>query len=263
METGQPVSLETLVFPDEKTLIKQEKKTLVWRVRLGGSESAVVKMYRHLGLLNRWRGRAVPFRVQREFAALGVLAAGGVPCSAPLLWGVGSAAGHGHIEVLVTREIPGAVSLKEWLDVKNRRVTSADLLPLFEVIRRAHHCGLYHGALWPKNILVTTAPSGELSFHLIDLVRSIRFPGDMGGTSVARYDLLSLLYSLARSCPDLDAEALLRGYGMSPADAWEIAGQSRRYRSTRHLRNRLAIIFKLGALAANFAARWRPKDAKS
>jgi len=255
LSPGQPIALEKLVFPDEAALIKEEDKTLVWRLRMGGGESAVVKMYRRRGPLNEWRGRIRQFRVQREFSALNVLAAAGVPCSAPLLWGFGSAAEQGHFEILVTREIPCARNLKEILTATGQTLNSSHCLPLFEVIRRAHRCGVYHGALWPKNILVSNASPQEPGFHLIDMARSVRFPRDIGATRMARFDLLSLLYSLARLCPDFDAKAMLQSYGMPAAEAQETAKQSGQYHSSRHLRNRLTLEFQARAWLARLGMR--------
>src|SRR5262249_12627261 len=175
LASGQTSALEKFVFPDPADLIKRERKTFVWRLALDEGESVVVKMYRHRGPLNIWRERLLGFRVQHEFKSLDILATGGVPCSVPLLWGTGSAARHGYFENLVTREIAGAVNLKEILNSRKCTVMGEDLLPLFKIARQAHQCGVYHGALWPKNILVTAAPSQPPRFHLIDMARSIRF----------------------------------------------------------------------------------------
>ena len=242
-----------LVFPGAKPCIKQEDKTLVWRLQLalpGPVETGVVKLYRRRGVGNRFRGGILPFRVQREFAALCILADGGVPCSQPLAWGWGFAPEHGYFELLVTREIPGAVSLKEYLATGDRRLRSEDFLALFDGLRRMHERGVYHGALWPKNILLAKASEGAWEFHLIDLARAVRFPGTLCGTAMARFDLLSLLYSLAQTNAGFDSEAMLRRYGYDAAEAREIAAQARRYRSSRHLRNRLALTFQLRALWA-------------
>jgi hypothetical protein len=82
----------------------------------------------------------------------------------------------------------------------------------------------------------------------------VHFPGTICGTAMARFDLLSLLYSLAQTDPEFDSEGMLRHYGYGPAEARRIATQARGYRSSRHLRNRLAVTFQLRAMAARWAA---------
>ncbi|HOX57776.1 MAG TPA: lipopolysaccharide kinase InaA family protein [Candidatus Paceibacterota bacterium] len=243
-----------LVFPGATPRIKEEDQALVWRLQLvlpGLVEAGVVKLYRRRGMWNRLRGGVLRFRVQREFSALCALADGGVSCSQPLVWGWGFAPTHGHFELLVTREIPGVVSLKEYLAASGGRLRAEDLLPLFDNLCRMHERGVYHGALWPKNILLAKATGGAREFHLIDLARSVRFPENIFGTSMARFDLLSLLYSLVQTDAAFDSEAVLRRYGCGPAEARKIATQALGYRSSRHLRNRLALTFQMRALWAH------------
>jgi len=242
-----------LVFPGANPLIKEEHGTLLWRLQLTLAdqvENAVVKLYRRRGIWNRLRGGMVPFRVQREFGALCMLADGGVSCSQPMLWGWGIAPEHGHFELLVTREVPGASNLKEYLATGVPRLLSEDFLPLFDALRRMHERGVYHGALWPKNILLAKASEEAREFHLIDLARAVRFPGTICGTAMSRFDLLSLLSSLARADAGFDSEGMLRRYGYGATEARRIAAQAHCYRSSRHLRNRLALTFQLRAVAA-------------
>jgi hypothetical protein len=200
------------------------------------------------------RGGIFPFRVQREFDALCVLEDSGVPCSQPLAWGQGFAPEHGYFELLVTREIPNSVNLKKQAGTGDPRLHPNDFHPLFDALRGMHEHGVYHGALWPKNILVAKTPEGAWGFYLIDLARAVRFPGTIVGTAMARFDLLSLLYSLGRTDPALEPEAMLRRYGYGSEEAKKIAGQARCYRSSRHLRNRLAVTFQLRAVAARWTA---------
>lgn len=244
-----------LMSPGGNPVLKQERNVLIWRLELPTGGMSIVKLYRHRNAWNRFRGGFVPFRVQREFKALCVLADGGVPGSVPLLWGHGRAKPHGWFEILVTREIAGAVNLKQQLAGRESELRPTDWPPLFDSLRRMHECGVYHGALWPKNILLTRAADGTPQFHVIDLARSVLFPRDVRGTSMARFDVLSLVYSLIQSGADLDAPALLRRYGWTAVEANEIAGQARRYRSSRHLRNRLALMFQLRARLAHWTAR--------
>lgn len=242
-----------LVIPDTNLLLKRENEVLIWRLPLvlpGSAENGVVKLYRRRGRVNRLRGGILPFRVQREYGALSRLADGGVPCSQPLVWGWGFMPEHGDFEVLVTREIPGAVNLKDLLGASRGRLRTDGFLALFESVRRMHELGVYHGALWPKNVLRTATSDGVGEFHLIDLARAVLFPGTICRTATARLDLLSLVYSLGRANDAFDCEALLRHYGFTAAEARTIAAQGRHYRSSKHVRNRLALICRLRALLA-------------
>jgi len=252
-----PELRRALVFPGANPRIKEEDTTHVWRLQLalpGLIALGVVKLYRRQGAWSRFWGRVSTSRVQREFDALCVLADSGVPCSQPLAWGWGFAPEHGYFELLVTREIPGAISLKQQVATGDPRLRAGDFQPLFDTLRRMHEHGVYHGALWPKNILVARTPGGTWGFHLIDLARAVRFPGTICGTAMARFDLLSLLYSLAQTDPEFGSEAVLGRYGCGPAETKRIAAQARCYRSSRHLRNRLAVTFQLRAMAARWAA---------
>lgn len=237
-----------LLSPASNPVIKEERETLVWRLELPAGGAGVVKLYRQRGALNRLRGRVVPFRVQREFNALRVLADGGIPCSLPLLWGRGRATEHGYFELLLTREIPQAVSLKQHLSAGGAPFRPEDWASFADSLRRMHEHGVYHGALWPKNILLTRAADGTTRFYVVDLARAVRFRGTICGTTMARFDWLSLLGSLARAETGLDWGAMLRRYGYAPAEAEDLARQARRHRSSRHLRNRLALAFQLRAV---------------
>jgi len=225
------------VSPGANLLIKDEKNTIVWRLPLelpGRREHGIVKLYRRRGVWNHWRSKVLQFRVQREFVALCLLTDAGVPCSLPLLWGWGLAPEHGHFELLVTREIPVAVNLREFL-ARGNRLRPSDLLPLFDSFRVMHARGLYHGALWPKNILLTKAADETWQFHLIDLARSLRFNGSISGTLMARHDLLRFLYTSGVSERQLACEKLLHRYGCTARNSRALAKRAHRFRSSRRV----------------------------
>ncbi|MDQ1274029.1 MAG: hypothetical protein QG591_2659 [Planctomycetota bacterium] len=246
---------ELFIVPDAKALIKSEKRTLVWRKAIGDIEATVIKMYRHRGIVNWHRERLFNFRVQREYEALRVLESAGVPCSVPLLWGCGSAAEHGCFEILVTREIPGVTNLKEALRAGTAPAVPDDLLMLFDAVRQMHQCGIYHGALLPKNILVTLGPQRRPTFYLIDLIKAIHFPNNVQRTVMAHYDLLSLVHGLTNLLPGINCDALLSRYGLGQTAIRELRDHLVWYRSTRYLRNRLAFQFKIWALVTRWHKR--------
>jgi len=246
----QPGWNRVLIAPGDEPLLKSEDTTHVWRVPLPSGGHGILKLYRRRGGLNVWRGKLVAFRVPREFEALCVLADGGVPCSQPLLWGWGTAVEHGHFEVLVTRAIPGAASLRERLVHEGGGWRTEDLQPLFPLVRRLHRCGIYHGALSPKNILVTVESGQPTCFYLIDLARAVVFPRAIVGSSMGRFDLLSLLRRLLQLRPETGCERLLRAYGMGDPEISDLLARLGRFRPTHHTRNWLALRFGLEARLA-------------
>jgi hypothetical protein len=250
-----PALRAALVFPSANPLLKEEPKTCIWRLALPSGESAIVKLYRRRGVLNLLRGdsgnRFSPFRrcrVEHEFSALSLLADAAIPCSLPLLWGWGQAAEHGRFELIVTREILNATNLKEHFAQAGQALSTVDLRPLSRMLRRMHERGVYHGALSPKNILVVEQAGSVRSFYLIDMARAVCFPGDITGSRMAWFDLLSLMRRLRQSCRGLDCHVLLQEYGL-PADAIEkFLHELQRFRPTRHTRNWLAFRFRLKAM---------------
>ncbi|MBN2507184.1 MAG: hypothetical protein JXQ71_10855 [Verrucomicrobia bacterium] len=240
----------TLVSPGANPVIKHESQTLVWRLPWPDGPQTIVKLYRRRGLLHRFRGRLLPFRVQREFHALCILADGGVPCSPPLAWGWGHAPQHGRFEFIVTGELAGAVNLKERLAAPAPEVSPDDLLHLFRLLRRMHARGVYHGALSPKNIMVPASPRPVEAFHLIDLARAVWFPGDIAGSAMARLDLLSLLRRLCQMRPGWGCQPFLLAYGLPERDLRGFSARLNRFHPTRHTRNWLALRFRLRAAVA-------------
>lgn len=239
-----------LAFPGASPLIKEENSTFIWRLKLtlpGQGEGGVVKLYRR----RSWRHQSLRcfrrVRVQREFSALCVLADAGVPCSAPLLWGWGTAPEHGRFELIVTREIAGAINLKERLARGEQGLGAEELLPLFGVVRHMHESGVYHGALSPKNILAVARSGGGYDFHLIDLARAVCFPGAVTGTPMAWFDLLSLIRRLVQLRSGLDCEKCLLKYGLPKGEIGGFLARLKRFRPTRHTRNWLALRFRLRA----------------
>lgn len=242
----EPVELgPALVIPAAPDLIKEEDKTLVWRLKLAAGESGVVKMYRRRGPLDWCWERALQFRVQREYEALCALEIAGVPCSVPLFWGYGSAVEHGRFEILVTREIPDAANLKAWLTAGPKSLSADDLLPLFDIIRRMHRCGMYHGALSPKNILVTQSQEKGHAFYLIDLARAIQFPKDISQTSMARADLLSVMRRLVQMRGNAGCKEMLLQYGWPKSELDTFMARLKQHPSSRRLRNRLTLEFTI------------------
>jgi len=182
---GDPVSLER-----PSTFFKEAYETLVWVADTPAGERAFYKMYRRRTLPSWWKGKALRYRAEREYDRLLVLAQAGVGCSEPLACLVGSGAEHGRYEIVVTREIPHARKLAEYLREQKKAGREPELGALFAAIRRMHAAGVYHGTLTPNNIVVSEPPGQAPAFHVVDLPRAVDFPYDLEGTRMAWYDLI-------------------------------------------------------------------------
>jgi len=201
--------------PDEGVVLKREARTLVWSRRAGDGVAEVVKMYLHRGAWAAVRGSLLPCRVAREHRALTHLLDNGIPCCEPRSWRRGVSRRLGYFELLVTREIPGARSLAELLCPLAPERCRVDLDDLFVMVRRMHEAGLFHGTLYPGNVL--TAPDGGgVRFYITDAPRSVLFPASIVGTGMARYDLQSLCQWLLTRVTHGDP---LRAYGLTAAAA--------------------------------------------
>jgi tRNA A-37 threonylcarbamoyl transferase component Bud32 len=225
---------------DTQRLVKAEPRTLVWGEALADGKRGCFKMYRRRGILDPVRHLFVPYRVEREFRLLARLHAAGVPCPQPLRWWQDHDPHHGWHEVLLTREIPAAMPLRDLL--RDRRRAPPDLAPLFAIARRMHECGIAHGAFYAANVLVTRRAGSPPEFHVLDLAHGAGFRASVVGRPPAQYDLLDFLRSLERvGAPTTRARDWLGpgGYGLDDAAAARILQKlpgHRLKRPWRHLR---------------------------
>jgi len=216
-----------------RVLIKDEPKCLIWSERLEDGTPAVLKMYRHRGAVGFLRESLLGFRVAREFAALDCLERLGIPCSPPLFWKRGYDRAHGFHEILATREIQGAVALDAaWTTPETAKV-EIDGEALFEAVARMHEGGVFHGALSPKNILVTPGGSLPAAFHLVDTARAKLFPASIFGLKIAAYDLLQLVVKLERFLGQGACKPYLRRYGLDTASIEGLYAEAAEYGTLR------------------------------
>ena len=227
---GTPVDLN-LTRGD---LIKHEASTLIWRTVLADGRQISVKMYKRS--LLAWCGHMViSSRAQREFNGLNQLEKLGIPCSRPLFWCRGHVGPYGWAEILVTEWVSESQSLRDMLKTRPEAYRSLDLSPLFADIAIMHGAGLLHGTLTTKNILFKGYPESP-TFVFIDMPRFHRFPRDIRGTRMARYDLMCLCERLFRSFPEDKVSLWLSAYGIPESDKDDFLIRLKQFRLTGFLR---------------------------
>ena len=119
----------------------------------------------------------------------------GVPCTTPLFWTFGYCKEYGFYEILHTRQIPNTISLKTLLSLETPTDESIDLGPLFQLVYNMHRCGVYHGALSTKNILIDPTGIAQVKFYLrIEMPMKFPLP-----TLRLYYKLRVLLQNLGHS----------------------------------------------------------------
>jgi hypothetical protein len=252
-----PDDLVDSLQPEHAAILKLEDRTVVWREGGGGETRRVVKLYRRRGRPTALRSRIFRFRTEREFRRLQHLARWGIPCTPPLGWAAGWTPEHGHHEVLVMEEVPGAVELG--LHLADGR--EMDLAPLFRIVRRMHESGFCHQTLYAANVLVSKGTPGGDTFVMCDVPRSWTFPRSILGTSMARYDLLDLAASLVEvGVPptELSLQAYDPREGKLALDLL-LAGADPRGKGRRSLRDLAARIRWAGAWMAFWKGRQRPE----
>jgi tRNA A-37 threonylcarbamoyl transferase component Bud32 len=230
------------------SIFKSERNTLVWRQRLSEHDTAAVfKLYRHINVFKLLRSKLGPGRrVIREFAALARMTAAGVPCSEPLGIVCGRTRESGICEALVTRLVEGSVTLEE-MAAGGRGFAHIDLAPLFRHLRRMHKAGVYHGALSPRNIMVTQDVDNPPAFHLIDMERSILFPCDITDMRMARRDLISLCMYISRYEGTPRVSSLIAAYGIPESERDNFMRDLGGFRSSSRERDLSALEFMIRA----------------
>jgi len=232
-------------------LIKDERKTVVWRQVLPDGTRAVLKLYRHrkarlVQKLGLYTGRA-----EREFKALYHLADHGVPCSAPLFWATGTLPESGGYELLATREVPHAEDLEAWMS-QHARTRPLDLAPLFSFAAALHRSGLQHGALLERNVLL----AGR-DFFLIDLPRRQIFRRSIEGRGPGLFDIKTLVQGLTRFLPDEDLVRGLAGYPRLPVDAAGLVRSLRAHPLNARTLNAYHALYSVQSAVERWLARWR------
>ncbi|HEY7816706.1 MAG TPA: lipopolysaccharide kinase InaA family protein [Vicinamibacteria bacterium] len=196
MKRPPPSALVRSLDPPEASVIKKEKHTVVWRETGQDGEPVVVKFYRRRSAGSAFRARIMRFRAEREYRRLRHLERWGIACTEPLAWSAGWSSEHGFHEVLVMREVPNAVPLREHLLATPH--TEVPLDSLFKLIRRMHESGFLNQTMYARNVLVNRdSPPGE-GYVIADVPRAWTFPRSIVGTEMALWDVMDLAAELVR-----------------------------------------------------------------
>jgi hypothetical protein len=124
---------------------------------------------------------------------------------------------------------------------------------------RMHTVGLHHGMLRTRNILVKDYPESPV-FVFIDMPRFHRFPRDIRGTRMARYDLLFLCRGLLPYFPEDTVLSWLSAYGIPESEKMDFLVWLKRFRSTAFFRRVLGAEFNVrNAIAKTLT--FRPHNA--
>jgi len=243
-----PAGLGLPVCPykiDSDKIIKAEAKCLIWIEQLEDGSSAVIKMYYRRGFANFIREIILNFRVKREFKILKHMASCGVPCTIPLYWTFGYCKEYGFYEILHTRQIPNTISLKTLLSLETPTDKSIDLGPLFQLVYNMHRCGVYHGALSTKNILIDPTGNAQIKFYSIDFARGWLFPGSIIGKQIAWFDLFKLVRSIESHLSMGDCQPYLAQYGLEKGAIERFYQDAGRYQSYSRKQKRIKNVLKV------------------
>jgi tRNA A-37 threonylcarbamoyl transferase component Bud32 len=243
-----PAGLGFQVLPynmDPDKIIKAETRCLIWTEQSANGTSVVMKMYYRRGLANFIRGKILNFRVNREFRILKHVAGCGVPCTLPLDWTVGYCKTYGFYEILHTRQIPNTMSLKSFLTSEAPTDKNFDLGPLFQLVCRMHRCGVYHGALSTKNILIDPTGNPPLKFYSLDFACGWLFPGSIIGRQMAWFDLLKLVRSVENHLSPGYCQPYLAQYGLEKGAVERLYQDAGRFRSYSRKNKRIKNVLKI------------------
>lgn len=236
-------------------IIRLDLGHFLWRGTEAGTTAAVYKMYWGRGPISWLREHLSRFRVEREFRVLAHLHASGVPCSVPLHWSKGYDRNlGGRFEMLATEEIPDATPLHQWLSDMDHSEAGKTVIRAYALIRGTHEAGVHHGAMHPRNILVSHSNPETPRLYIIDVPKAVILGHSAVGTALGNIDLMD--FTAKVSCY-VDRDALVAGlqtYGLEISAAEDLLAACSRRRRGRHGRN----INRARALLAAIAHRKRP-----
>lgn len=173
-------------------------------LRLGSGDTALIRTYRHGGLLRHWSGGIFcswPPRPFRELAITEEIRRRGIPTVETYGACIRQIGGPFYRGWLVTREITGAEDL--WQAFKSGLAEELGIEPILRAVaatlRALHREGVYHTDLNLKNILVARE-QGRAKGYIIDFDKAKLVLGDLP-PELARRNINRLLRSINKLDP--------------------------------------------------------------
>lgn len=198
------------------TVLKRNMVRAVFRVPLPGAGTVIVKRYAVGGPVDWAKYTVRASRALEEWRVGRWLDAAGIPTAVPLAM----AEQRDMVlrdAALVTREIPEAVHLNEYVethlqgDARRDALRAALYAQLARIVRRMHDAGFVHNDLHGGNVLVNGPPDAPC-VHVIDLHSVRRFPGRVPPAGRRWFDLMKLLHSLQTCSTPEERTELCRVY---------------------------------------------------
>ncbi len=229
-ETSEPTleagSMLELAVPPDGELVKHETRVVAWVQPLGEAGRVFIKVYLK-------RGRRAGIRVKREHDGLADLHRARVPCTEPVFWGLADSPRLGRVEIIATRMIDGAMSVREVLKEPHERAEELDFSLMFEAVHGMHDAGVHHFCLSTKNMLVDRAGK----FYICDLAKSARYPAGISGTRMALFDYAHLCSRLSEQIGiEPCRQALSKSFGPQHAD--RVIRKTKRFTSRNGLQHK-------------------------
>ena len=243
-----PAGSEPSGWPDNinnDQIIKAEAKCLIGTEHLEDGTSAVMKMYYRRGIANFIRARLLNFRAQREYRILKHLANCGIACTMPLFWTHGYCKEYGFYEVLCTRQIPNTIPLDTFLSSESINDQNSDFGPLFQLVYNMHRCGVYHGALSTKNILIDATGHAQAKYYHIDFARGWLFPSSILGQRIAWFDIHKLVRKIESYLGRGTCRPYLAQYGLGKEAIEKFYQDTRHYQSDSRKQKRIKNTLKV------------------
>lgn len=163
----------------------------------------VRKTYRNRGL-QWWQTFARTSRAAREFVNLAAVHRLGVPCTEPVSWSERRRLGFVDESSLVTRYLPEAIPLKQFLATHDRaghrRLRRKIVAAAGALVRQLHAGGLLWSTPMPRNMLLVGEPNAA-RLAVCDVPSAISYARSILGTEVATVDLFRAAFSPSR-CRD-------------------------------------------------------------
>jgi hypothetical protein len=108
-----------------------------------------------------------------------------------------------------------------------------------------HRCGVYHGALSTKNILIDATGNSQTKFYIIDLARAWLFPSSIFGKQIAWHDLLKLVRNIESDLGLGYCQPYLAQYGLGKRAIQKFYQDAGRYKSYSRKQKRIKNALKV------------------